>query len=101
MTHHHDHDHEHVHEVAKRDLPEGDLREEQAQLAREIGQDLTESFVGYVLGEISFEDTVFGVFNALSDLNVVQSGEYEIEDVDEDAGHEFVNADEDDEELQG
>jgi len=82
MSHHHDHnhdhDHDHVHAHEVRDPDE--LREEQSEIAREIGADLTDAFVGYVRGEIAFDDLVFGVFDALSDLNVVASGEYEIEE---------------------
>lgn len=86
MTHSHDHEH------PQRDLAPDDLRDEQEQIAREIGNELTEAFVGYVSGEVAFDDLVFGVFDALSDLNVVASGEYELEDVEED------DADEDDDE---
>lgn len=82
MTHHHDHDHDH--EVATRDLTPEELAAEQEGIAREIGQELTEAFVGYVLGQIDFEDLTFGVFEAMSDLSVVASGEYELESVDED-----------------
>lgn len=74
---HHQHDHDHIH----RNQHVGDeaLAEEQEQIAREIGGDLTEAFVEYVLGNLTFEDLAFGVFDALSDLSVVASGEYEIE----------------------
>lgn len=86
MTHNHDHDHEHVHAHDVRDPDE--LREEQSEIAREIGADLTDAFVGYVRGEVDFDDLVFGVFDALSDLNVVASGEYVIEDEGEDQSDE-------------
>lgn len=78
MAHTHDHDHDHVHANEVRDPEE--LREEQTEIAREIGGDLTDAFVGYVRGEVDFDDLVFGVFDALSDLNVVASGEYVIEE---------------------
>ena len=81
MSHHH---HEHDHDVATRDLTPEELSAEQEGIAREIGGELTEAFVGYVLGQIDFEDLTFGVFEALSDLSVVASGEYELEPVDED-----------------
>ncbi|MCA9832650.1 MAG: hypothetical protein KC435_01765 [Thermomicrobiales bacterium] len=81
MSHHH---HEHDHDVATRDLTPEELAAEQEGIAREIGGELTEAFVGYVLGQIDFEDLTFGVFEALSDLSVVASGEYELEPVDED-----------------
>jgi hypothetical protein len=82
----HDHDHSH-HDHAHHN--EGDLVEEQSQIAQEIGSELTDAFVAYVRGEVSFDDLVFGVFDALSDLNVVASGEYELEEIDnEDDGDE-------------
>jgi hypothetical protein len=82
--HHHDHDHTHDHQLAG---TEG-LAEEQEQIAREIGSDLTEAFVEYVQGNLAFEDLVFGVFDALSDLSVVASGEYELEEMDDDEDDE-------------
>lgn len=85
MNHnHHDHDHDHTHEVTTRDLSPEELAEEQEQIAREIGNELTEAFVGYVHGEVDFEDLTFGIFDVLSDLSVVASGEYDLETLDED-----------------
>lgn len=56
--------------------------EEQEQLAREIGEELTDAFVAYVRGDVAFEDLTFGVFDALSDLHVIASGDYVLEDED-------------------
>jgi len=69
--------------------------EEQEQLAREIGEELTDAFVAYVRGDVAFEDLTFGVFDALSDLHVIASGDYVLEDEDEpepgpDGEHEHV-----------
>ncbi len=88
--HHHDHDHEHHdHSHAHaHDHGEEGLAEEQEQIAREIGSDLTEAFVDYVLGRLPFDDLVFGVFDALSDLNVVASGDYELEEMADEAAAE-------------
>lgn len=61
--------------------------EEQSQLAREIGEELTDAFVGFVRGDVAFDDLVFGVFDALSDLHVVASGEYELDTDDEEHDH--------------
>lgn len=85
MSHHHDHDHDHdhEHEVATRDLNADELAAEQEQIAREIGRELTEAFVSFVHGEVDFEDLTFGIFDAMSDLSVVASGEYELESMDE------------------
>jgi hypothetical protein len=66
---------------------------EQEQLAREIGEELTDAFVAYVRGDVAFEDLTFGVFDALSDLHVIASGDYVLEedsddsDVDETEDH--------------
>lgn len=79
MTHQHDHDHE----VSTRELSPEDLAAEQEQIAREIGRELTEAFVGFVHGEVDFEDLTFGIFDAMSDLSVVASGEYELESLDD------------------
>lgn len=81
MNHHHDHDHDH--EVVTRDLTPEELAVEQEDIARNIGRELTEAFVGYVHGEIDFEDLTFGIFDAMSDLSVVASGEYELETLDD------------------
>lgn len=80
--HDHDHDHDHEHEVATRDLNADELAAEQEQIAREIGRELTEAFVSFVHGEVDFEDLTFGIFDAMSDLSVVASGEYELESMD-------------------
>jgi hypothetical protein len=57
--------------------------EEQEQLAREIGEELVDAFVAYVRGDVRFEDLTFGVFDALSDLHVIASGDYELADEDD------------------
>jgi hypothetical protein len=73
-----------------------DLSEEQAQLAREIGEELTEAFVAYVQGDIAFEDLTFGVYDALSDLHVIAGGDYELTS-DGDDEHDHHHDDDDDE----
>lgn len=89
MTHSHNHHHDHEHAEDHEDSGihghqhADELLEEQSQIAREIGEDLTEAFVSYVRGDVAFDDLVFGVFDALSDLNVVASGEYELEEAGE------------------
>lgn len=57
-----------------------DKAAEQDQLAREIGEELTDAFVAYIRGDVSFEDLTFGVFDALSDLHVIASGDYVLEE---------------------
>lgn len=79
MTHH---DHEpdnHLHDGPA----SAELVEEQSQIAREIGEELTDAFVAYVRGDVAFDDLVFGVFDALNDLHVIASGEYELEEIDD------------------
>lgn len=61
---------------------------EQIQLAREIGTTLTDAFIGFVRGQVAFEDLTFGVYDALHDLNVVRSGDYELVDEDEEHEHD-------------
>jgi hypothetical protein len=82
MSDHHDHDHDHSHH-RHNELSEEGLAEEQEQIAREIGGDITDAFVEYVLGNLAFEDLAFGVFDALSDLSVVASGEYELDEMED------------------
>lgn len=62
--------------------------DEQEQLAREIGDELTDAFIAYVRGDVAFEDLTFGVFDALSDLHVIAGGDYELDTSDDDEGDE-------------
>lgn len=62
---------------------------EQIQIARAIGQELTDAFVGFVRGRIAFDELTFGMYDAMSDLHAVASGEYELtDDGDHDHQHE-------------
>ncbi len=63
--------------------PDENRRDEQEQLARDIGHEITDAFVAYVRGDVAFEDLTFGVFDALSDLHVIAGGDYVLEDSDE------------------
>ena len=87
--HHHDHSHEHSHEHQQGDA----LVEEQSQIAREIGEELTDAFVAFVRGEVAFDDLIFGVFDALNDLHVIASGEYELEELEEEDDEEESDED--------
>lgn len=60
-----------------------DKVEEQESLAREIGEELTDAFVAYVRGDVAYDDLSFGVFDALSDLHVIASGDYILEEDDD------------------
>jgi hypothetical protein len=73
-----------------------DQLDEQMQLAREIGEELTDAFVAYVQGDVSFEDLTFGVFDALSDLHVIAGGNYELTS-DEEHDHDHDHGDDEDE----
>jgi len=53
---------------------------EQEMLARGIGNELTEIFVRYVHGEIDFAEASFAAYDVLEDLNVIASGDYELEE---------------------
>jgi hypothetical protein len=75
--------------------PDGGRIEEQEQLAREIGEEITDAFVAYVRGDVAFEDLTFGVFDALSDLHVIAGGDYVLEDPDAEVDDEDDNEDND------
>jgi hypothetical protein len=74
--------------------PDGNRSDEQEQLAREIGEEITDAFVAYVRGDVAFEDLTFGVFDALSDLHVIAGGDYVLED---DGGEDDDEEDDDEE----
>ena len=76
--------------------PAGNRLDEQEQLAREIGEEITDAFVAYVRGDVGFEDLTFGVFDALSDLHVIAGGDYVLEDRDAAEGGDDDGDDEDD-----
>jgi hypothetical protein len=79
-------------------LTDEERQDEQLQLAREIGEELTDAFIAYVKGDVSFEDLTFGVFDALSDLHVIAGGNYELTgDDDHEHDHEHDHDDEDEE----
>ena len=73
MSHDHDHDHSHGTTNGERDP------QEQEALARELGESLTDSFVEYVRGEVTFDSLVFETFQSVQDLFVIASGDYELE----------------------
>lgn len=60
---------------------------EQIEIARQIGDELTGAFVDFVRGRIGFDELTFGVYDAMSDLHAVASGDYELEH-DHDHDHE-------------
>lgn len=64
-------------------MADDEVRQEQEQLAREIGEELTDAFVAYVRGDVAYDDLTFGVFDALSDLHTIASGDYELAEEDE------------------
>lgn len=73
------------------DMNDEELVEDQMRIAREIGEELTDAFVAYVRGDVPFDDLVFGLHDALNDLHVVATGEYEIEDEVEEQDHDGHN----------
>jgi hypothetical protein len=81
------------------EVPADTQQEEQIQLAREIGDELTDAFIAYVKGDVAFDDLTFGVYDALSDLHVIASGEYELDDEDHDHDHEHEDGDYDENEA--
>lgn len=61
---------------------------EQESLARGLGGDLTELFLHFLRGEVTFADVTFETYEALQDLYIIASGDYELEfeEIDDDAG---------------
>ena len=49
---------------------------------------MTDSFVDYVRGDITFDTLIFESFEAIQDLFVIASGDYELEYVDESGDNE-------------
>ena len=72
---------------------------EQEKLARGIGNELTEIFVQYVRGEIDFAEATFATYDVLSDLHVIASGEYELDEGDIEDDYSEESATEQQEEL--
>lgn len=77
-------------------LTDEERQDEQVQLAREIGEELTDAFIAYVKNDVSFEDLTFGVYDALSDLHVIAGGNYELTG-DDDHDHDHDHDEEEDE----
>lgn len=72
-----------------------DMQEaEQIQIARQIGSEITEVFVGFVRGNVAFDALTFSVFDAMHDLAAVAAGDYELEEDDE-HDHEALEEQED------
>ncbi|CAA9545307.1 MAG: hypothetical protein AVDCRST_MAG70-457 [uncultured Thermomicrobiales bacterium] len=75
---------------------------ERVGLAREIGQGLGDIFVEYVRGGVAFDELTFLTFEAIESLHAVASGEYELEEFDEDdedGGYEIEEATAEQEDL--
>jgi hypothetical protein len=71
---------------------------EQESLARTLGSDLTELFLHFVHGEMSFADLTFETYETLQDLYIIASGDYELE-YDDSAEYEVDEATAEQEEL--
>lgn len=67
---------------------DGNKEAEQIQIARAIGQELTDAFVAFVRGRIDFDALTFGVYDAMSDLHAVASGDYELAPDSDDHDHD-------------
>lgn len=67
---------------------DGSKEAEQIQIARAIGAELTDAFVAFVRGRIGFDQLTFGVYDAMSDLHAVASGDYELATDDDAHDHE-------------
>jgi hypothetical protein len=71
---------------------------EQETLARTLATDLTELFVHFVHGDVSFADVTFETYEALQDLYIIASGDYELEYEDADE-YDVIEATEEQEDL--
>lgn len=71
--HGHDHDHDHDHEYSEKDPAE------QAELAKHLGEEITDLFVRYVQGDLDFAEITFATYDMLQDLHIIAQGEYELE----------------------
>ena len=69
---------------------------EQEQLARGIGNELTEIFVQFVRGEVDFAEATFATYDVLSDLHVIASGDYELEEDEDEYSEESATEQQED-----
>jgi hypothetical protein len=77
-------------------------QEEQIRLAADIGDELSEVFVGYVRGDVAFEELTFLTYEALGSVYAVRIGEYDLiedDDEDEDGGYDIEDATDEQEDL--
>lgn len=81
VSHDHAHTHGHAHDHDKDPA-------EQEELARHLGEEITELFVRYVRGELDFAELTFSTYDMLQDLHIIALGEYELEYDDEDGAAE-------------
>lgn len=69
---------------------DGTKEAEQIHIARQIGEEITDVFIGFVRGQVAFDEMTFGVFDAMHDLAAVAAGDYELE-TDDDDEHEHYH----------
>lgn len=85
-------EHEHEHAGGNETGGTGKEPAEQEALARDLGDELADSFLSFVRGEISFAELSFLAYEALQDVYSIAAGDYELE---------FDDGDEDEAEDQG
>jgi hypothetical protein len=83
---HDDHDHDHDHEYSEKDPAE------QVELARHLGEELSDLFVRYVQGDLDFAELTFATYDMLQDLHIIAMGEYELEYDDGEEGDEDADS---------
>ena len=71
--------------------------DEQADLARQVGEDLTDAFVRYVRGDLPFDDLTFLTHDALQDVYFIAQGDYEVTDEDDEFGDAWEEGEDDEE----
>jgi hypothetical protein len=85
---------------------QGEGLSEREALAQEMGDELTEVFLDFVRGDLSFAELTFLTYGALEDLHAIESGDYVLTDDDEDedgddpdGGYDIVEATAEQEDL--
>lgn len=78
VSHDHDHDHDHHDHDHDHEYSEKDPAE-QVELARHLGEEMSDLFVRYVQGDLDFAELTFATYDMLQDLHIIAMGEYELE----------------------
>lgn len=67
-----------------RDQPEQGATEEEEQIVRSLAHGVAEAFVGYLRGDLEFDELTFEMFDTLQAVHAVVTGNYTVEMIEED-----------------